>query len=228
MDAEVRHLNRQPEPLRLRRVQRKLHTSILQQAIPPAEKHGGRDGGPQALQHRPPKACLRVQAPPRSTLKAPMHGAAFELLPTRQPRTSDHCCDKLPTANWALPPASRPAGMPSQSKRKRSTHKAHKARCGCTALQWSGGNVSGTLYCGIAGRGELEVGMPRWRYDAQPLLRYATVAEAPLYREIMEVFATQRPATRAGSRRRTSTRRCSHALDPVPGNPPRTSRASPR
>ena len=31
--------------------------------------------------------------------------------------------------------------------------------------------------------------MPRWRYDAQPLLRYATVAEAPLYREIMEVFA---------------------------------------
>jgi hypothetical protein len=25
---------------------------------------GGRDGGPQALQHRPPKACLRVQAPP--------------------------------------------------------------------------------------------------------------------------------------------------------------------
>ena len=31
--------------------------------------------------------------------------------------------------------------------------------------------------------------MPRWRYDAQPLLRYATVAEAPLYREIMEIFA---------------------------------------
>ena len=31
--------------------------------------------------------------------------------------------------------------------------------------------------------------MARWRYDAQPLLRYATVAEAPLYREIMEVFA---------------------------------------
>jgi uncharacterized protein (TIGR02677 family) len=31
--------------------------------------------------------------------------------------------------------------------------------------------------------------VPRWRYDAQPLLRYATVAEAPLYREIMEVFA---------------------------------------
>jgi uncharacterized protein (TIGR02677 family) len=31
--------------------------------------------------------------------------------------------------------------------------------------------------------------MPRWRYDAQPLLRYATVAEAPLHREIMEVFA---------------------------------------
>lgn len=31
--------------------------------------------------------------------------------------------------------------------------------------------------------------MPRWRYDAQPLLRYATVVEAPLYREIMEIFA---------------------------------------
>ena len=31
--------------------------------------------------------------------------------------------------------------------------------------------------------------MPRWRYDAQPLLRYATVAEAALYREMMEVFA---------------------------------------
>jgi hypothetical protein len=31
--------------------------------------------------------------------------------------------------------------------------------------------------------------MARWRYDAQPLLRYATMPEAPLYREIMEVFA---------------------------------------
>jgi uncharacterized protein (TIGR02677 family) len=31
--------------------------------------------------------------------------------------------------------------------------------------------------------------MARWRYDAQPLLRYATVAEAPLYREIMDIFA---------------------------------------
>jgi hypothetical protein len=45
----------------------------------------GRDSGPQALQHCPPKACLRVQAPPRSTLKAPTHYAAFELLPARQP-----------------------------------------------------------------------------------------------------------------------------------------------
>lgn len=31
--------------------------------------------------------------------------------------------------------------------------------------------------------------MARWRYDAQPLLRYAAVPEAPMYREIMEVFA---------------------------------------
>ena len=31
--------------------------------------------------------------------------------------------------------------------------------------------------------------MARWRYDAQPLLRYAAVQEAPMYREIMEVFA---------------------------------------
>ena len=31
--------------------------------------------------------------------------------------------------------------------------------------------------------------MARWRYDAQPLLRYATMPEAPLYREIMEIFA---------------------------------------
>ena len=31
--------------------------------------------------------------------------------------------------------------------------------------------------------------MARWRYDAQPLLRYATAPEAPLYREIMEIFA---------------------------------------
>jgi hypothetical protein len=30
--------------------------------------------------------------------------------------------------------------------------------------------------------------MDRWRYDAQPLLRYATVTEAPLHREIMEIF----------------------------------------
>jgi hypothetical protein len=50
--------------------------------------HGGRDGGPQALQHRPPKACLRVQASPRSTLKAPTHCAAFELLPALCPRTA--------------------------------------------------------------------------------------------------------------------------------------------
>jgi uncharacterized protein (TIGR02677 family) len=31
--------------------------------------------------------------------------------------------------------------------------------------------------------------MARWHYDAQPLLRYAAVQEAPMYREIMEVFA---------------------------------------
>src|SRR5215472_8186686 len=31
--------------------------------------------------------------------------------------------------------------------------------------------------------------MARWRYDAQPLLRYATMPEAPFYREIMEIFA---------------------------------------
>ena len=31
--------------------------------------------------------------------------------------------------------------------------------------------------------------MTRWRYDAQPLRRYAAVQEAPMYREIMEVFA---------------------------------------
>ena len=31
--------------------------------------------------------------------------------------------------------------------------------------------------------------MARWRYDTQPLLRYAAVQEAPMYREIMEVFA---------------------------------------
>ena len=31
--------------------------------------------------------------------------------------------------------------------------------------------------------------MARWRYDAQPLLRYATTREAPLYRAIMEIFA---------------------------------------
>ena len=71
--------------------------------------------------------------------------------------------------------------------------------------------------------------MPRWRYDAQPLLRYATVAEAPLYREIMEIFA-QAAAGYAGqgSRRRTSTRRCWHALGRGPGSLPRTSQASPR
>jgi uncharacterized protein (TIGR02677 family) len=33
--------------------------------------------------------------------------------------------------------------------------------------------------------------MARWRYDAQPLLRYAAVQEAPMYREIMEVFAEE-------------------------------------
>jgi uncharacterized protein (TIGR02677 family) len=31
--------------------------------------------------------------------------------------------------------------------------------------------------------------MARWRFDTQPLLRYATVPEAPMYREIIEVFA---------------------------------------
>ena len=31
--------------------------------------------------------------------------------------------------------------------------------------------------------------MARWRYDVQPLLRYATLPDAPLYREIMEIFA---------------------------------------
>lgn len=31
--------------------------------------------------------------------------------------------------------------------------------------------------------------MVRWRRDVQPLLRYATTPEAPLYREIMEIFA---------------------------------------
>lgn len=31
--------------------------------------------------------------------------------------------------------------------------------------------------------------MVRWRFDGQPLLRYATVPDAPVYREIMEVFA---------------------------------------
>ena len=31
--------------------------------------------------------------------------------------------------------------------------------------------------------------MAHWRYDTQPLLRYATMPEAPLYREIMEIFA---------------------------------------
>ena len=31
--------------------------------------------------------------------------------------------------------------------------------------------------------------MAHWRYDAQPLLRYASMPEAPLYREIMEIFA---------------------------------------
>ena len=31
--------------------------------------------------------------------------------------------------------------------------------------------------------------MAHWRYDAQPLLRYATMPEAPLYHEIMEIFA---------------------------------------
>jgi len=46
MDAEVRHLNRQPEPLRLRRVQRKIHTTILQQAIPPAEEQRTRKRTP--------------------------------------------------------------------------------------------------------------------------------------------------------------------------------------
>ena len=30
--------------------------------------------------------------------------------------------------------------------------------------------------------------MARWRYDAQPLLRYATTREAPLYGAIMEIF----------------------------------------
>src|ERR1035441_11043 len=34
VNPEVRHLERQPEPLRLRRVHRKLHTPILRQAIP--------------------------------------------------------------------------------------------------------------------------------------------------------------------------------------------------
>jgi len=31
--------------------------------------------------------------------------------------------------------------------------------------------------------------MVRWRFDGQPLLRYATVSDAPVYREIMEIFA---------------------------------------
>jgi len=31
--------------------------------------------------------------------------------------------------------------------------------------------------------------MVRWRFDGQPLLRYATVPDAPVYREIMEIFA---------------------------------------
>ena len=31
--------------------------------------------------------------------------------------------------------------------------------------------------------------MVRWRFDGQPLLRYTTVPEAPVYREIMEIFA---------------------------------------
>lgn len=31
--------------------------------------------------------------------------------------------------------------------------------------------------------------MPRWQFDGQPLLRYATVPEAPMYREILQVFA---------------------------------------
>jgi uncharacterized protein (TIGR02677 family) len=31
--------------------------------------------------------------------------------------------------------------------------------------------------------------VPRWRFDGQPLLRYATVPDAPMYREIMQVFA---------------------------------------
>ena len=75
---------------------------------------------------------------------------------------------------------------------------------------------------------ELEVGVPRWRYDAQPLLRYATVAEAPLYREIMEVFA--QAATGYASRLSPED---VHAallarLDSAPGRPTGTCWASPR
>jgi uncharacterized protein (TIGR02677 family) len=31
--------------------------------------------------------------------------------------------------------------------------------------------------------------VPRWRFDGQPLLRYATMPEAPMYREIVQLFA---------------------------------------
>jgi len=37
-DTKVGHLNRQPEPLRLRRVQRKFHILILRQALRPAQE----------------------------------------------------------------------------------------------------------------------------------------------------------------------------------------------
>ena len=50
--------------------------------------------------------------------------------------------------------------------------------------------------------------MAHWRYDAQPLLRYATMPEAPLYREIMEIFAEAAAGYAAGCPPRTFTRHC--------------------
>jgi hypothetical protein len=41
--------------------------------------------------------------------------------------------------------------------------------------------------------------------DVQPLLKYATVPEAPVYRAIVEVFVEAAAGTSAGSRRRRCT-----------------------
>src|SRR5260370_8410040 len=59
------------------------------------------------------------------------------------------------------------------------------------------GTVRGPASCGHGTTRRPEPAMVRWRFDGQPLLRYATVPDAPVYREIMEIFA-QAPAGYTG------------------------------